>query len=166
MNAEFWINNLDLQAHPEGGFYKEIYRSNEFVENINLPDRFETKHSFFTSIYFLLNQNQISAFHKLQADEIWYYHKGSALVIHIISPEGNYHKVILGLKLKSGENPQVVIPHNHWFSAELLNKSTYSLISCSVSPGFEFSDFELGKREQLLSEYPLHKNLIKKMTTV
>jgi len=164
MNTAYWIEKLDLQIHPEGGFYKEIYRSKEFVEQKNLPDRFTINHSFFTSIYFLLSQNQISTFHKLQADEIWYYHKGSALIIHIISPDGEYYKSKLGLCIESGESPQVIIPHNHWFGAELLDKSTYSLLSCSVSPGFEFSDFELAKRGELLSEFPQHKKLILKMT--
>lgn len=165
MNAEYWIDKLDLQIHPEGGFYKEIYRSKEFVKNLSLPDRFDINHSFSTSIYFLLNQSQISALHKLRADEIWYFHKGSPLIIHVISPQGKYYKSVLGLDLDSGEKPQAVIPYNHWFCAELMDKSTYTLISCSVSPGFEFSDFELGSRKKLIHDFPQHENLILRMTT-
>ncbi len=164
MDAAYWINKLNLLAHPEGGYYKEIYRSEEFIEQTVLPNRYSSKHSLSTSIYFLLNKNQISAFHKLQSDEIWHYHTGASLKIHIISNDGNYKEVKLGLSLEDGESPQIIIPHNHWFAAELLDKSSFTLIGCTVAPGFDFTDFILGKQDILKKLFPQHSDLIVRMT--
>ena len=164
MNADFWINKLGLYSHPEGGFYREVYRSEEIIENYKLPKRYYGERNFSTSIYFLLNQEQISSFHKLKSDEIWHFYTGSSLKIHIISENGIYKEVKLGLDFNNDENLQIVIPHNNWFAAELLDKSSFSLIGCTVSPGFDFRDFILGERENLTKLFPRHKDLIKQLT--
>jgi len=164
MNADFWINKLGLKSHPEGGFYREVYRSEEIIENYKLPKRYSGERNFSTSIYFLLNQEQTSSFHKLKSDEIWHFYTGSPLKIHVISENGIYKEVKLGLDFNNDENLQIVIPHNNWFAAELLNKSSFSLIGCTVSPGFDFRDFVLGKRKDLAKLFPRHKDLLKRLT--
>lgn len=164
MNADFWINKLGLSNHPEGGYFREVYRSDELIKNEDLPNRFNSGRNFSTSIYFLLNQKQISSFHKLKSDEIWHFYTGSPITIHIISNNGNYKELKLGLNFNSGENPQIIIPHNNWFAAELLDKSYFSLIGCTVAPGFDFSDFFLGKRKDLTEMFPQHQDLIKRLT--
>lgn len=164
MDANNWIKKLNLSIHPEGGYYKEVYRCNEFIETISLPKRFSGRHAFSTAIYFLLNKTQISAFHILQSDEIWHYYTGTPLIIHIISGKGEYRISKLGLNFENGELPQIVIPHNHWFAAELLDKTFFSLIGCTVAPGFNFSDFELGEKEDLIKKFPLYKDVISRLS--
>ena len=164
MNAGFWINKLGLKSHPEGGFYREVYRSEEVMENGKLPKRYSGERNFSTSIYFLLNKEQISTFHKLKSDEIWHFYTGSPLKIHIITQDGIYKVMKLGIDLSNGENLQIVIPHNNWFAAELLDKSSFSLIGCTVSPGFDFNDFIIGKRKYLTQLFPQHKDLIERLT--
>ena len=164
MDASYWIKKLNLSIHPEGGYYKEVYRCDEFIETNSLPKRFSRRHTFSTAIYFLLNGNQISAFHKLQSDEIWHYYTGSPLMIHILSDKGEYKISKLGLNIENGELPQIVIPHNHWFAAELLDKTSFSLMGCTVAPGFDFADFKFGTKKELIKKFPLYKDVISKLS--
>lgn len=156
-NAQYWINNLNLKPHPEGGFYAETYKSVDYnATNSN---------SYACSlIYFLLENKQFSAFHKLKSDEVWIYHYGCSVTIYIIDHKGNLHTKKLGLDLFNEESLQVTVPANCWFAAEPNNKSAYSLMSCMVSPGFIWSDFELGKCHELISCFPKHKPLISKLS--
>lgn len=146
-----------MKKHPEGGYYKECFNSLENV-NINSKDK-----KLWTSIYFLLEENEVSNFHKLESDEMWYYHSGSPLTIYMIDNEGNLITKQLGLDIKNNESPQVLVKKGYIFGSSMNNKG-YSLVGCMVSPGFTFDEFKLYKRDELLNLYPQHKDIIKKLT--
>jgi predicted cupin superfamily sugar epimerase len=158
------IRSLNLTKHPEGGYYREIYRSNEFIPVEVLENRKNAKKPYrniSTSIYYLLVNSDVSLFHRIKSDEIWHFYQGSPLLLHILDEEKQeYRNITLGKDLVF----QVVVPKNVWFSAEILDKSSYSLIGCTVSPGFEFEDFEIAKSQDLISKFPQWENLIKKFT--
>ena len=162
--AKEYIKKLQLKPHPEGGYYKELYRAGELILPDHLPTRFKSSRTFSTSIYFLLEGKQISTIHRLKADELWHFYDGSTLIIYIIDESGELRKLKLGSNVEDGEMFQVQIKNNNWFGAELLDKSSYALIGCTVSPGFEFEDFELGDKIELSKKYPEHKNIILKLT--
>ncbi|MCA9405179.1 MAG: cupin domain-containing protein [Candidatus Omnitrophica bacterium] len=162
--AEFRISQLQLQPHPEGGYYREVYRAADRVSSAGLPERYKDERALGTSIYFLLKAGEVSKFHRLQSDEIWYFHAGSPVAIHLISPTGEYQKEIVGLEIAEGQSLQVIIPHGHWFAAEVGFNGSYGLVSCAVFPGFEFNDFELADRNALLKLFPHHQDLIIKFT--
>jgi len=160
-SALYWINKFKLEKHPEGGHYREVYRSNEFINKKSLPGRYSSFRSFSTSIYFLLESNKFSAFHRLRSDEIWHFYEGSTLTIFVILPNGKLQKISLGPNPEQNEFFQFVIPKGCWFAAKVHKPGSYTLAGCTVSPGFDFDDFELGKRDTLLKLYPQHADLIK-----
>ena len=162
LGKEYWIEKLGLLPHPEGGFYKEVYRSDETISG--LPSRYQSQRSFGTSIYFLLGSEDKSAFHRLQSDEIWFYHSGSSVKIHIIHPDGTREDKIVGADIESGQQLQVLIPKGTWFAAKVMLPDNYVLVSCTVCPGFEFADFELANRWELIEKYPQHRILIENFT--
>jgi predicted cupin superfamily sugar epimerase len=160
--AQYYIEKLDLIKHPEGGYYKEIYRSNEYfiIPDYSLKKK---ERNYSTSIYFLLEGKDKSHFHKLNSDEIWHFYDGSDVRIIIIDNSGNLSEILLG---KESGNFQFTIKKNCWFAAELVDEDLFALIGCTVSPGFDFEDFILGKREELINLFPQHKTIIKKFTRV
>ncbi len=162
--AEEYINRLQLSPHPEGGYYKEIYRAGEIYQAEHLPGRYTKSRVFSTSIYFMLEGSQVSNLHRLKSDEIWHFYDGSGVIIYGIAEDGRITEILLGNNIDNGELPQAVIREGTWFCAEVADKSSYSLIGCTVSPGFEFEDFELGEREKLLKQFPAHEKIIKKFT--
>ncbi|MCM8533506.1 MAG: cupin domain-containing protein [Lentisphaeraceae bacterium] len=149
---------LDLQEHPEGGYFKETYRSEENFE-VSQGTR-----SASTAIYFLLKEKQKSAFHRLTSDEFWYYHSGCPLEVYIIQENGELSTHTLGPDLLNKELPQLLLPKGTWFAARCIDQTNYTLISCSVSPGFHFDDFELAETDKLTESYPQHRDLIKELT--
>jgi len=154
-SAKYWIEKLELEKHPEGGYYKEIYRSAE-VTDINGRLR-----NLMTLIYYLLEDNDYSVFHRLKSDEIWHYHIGMGTIeVHSISPKGILNTELLGSNLDNNEKLTVVIPAGTWFAAGMKDKAGYSLVACYVSPGFDFEDFEISSRDGLLKLYPEHKEII------
>ncbi len=159
LNAAFFIDKLGLEKHPEGGYFKEVYRSNEVLEK--LPKRFTGQRNIATSIYFLLNGNDKSHFHKIKSDETWHFYQGSSICIHMIDSDGNYSKALVGNNLNVGEQFQFTVPKNVWFAAELIDKSSFGLCGCSVAPGFDFADFELAKANELHIICPNQSELIK-----
>ncbi len=161
--ADYFIKNLDMTPHPEGGFYKEIYASEENITSNDLEVDFEGSRILWTSIYFLLRDGEVSNFHRLKSDEMWYYHSGSPLTIYMISPEGELITEQLGLDIEHGEKAQVLVPKNYIFGSAM-NHEGYALVGCMVSPGFEFRDFELFKRNELIAKYPQHQQIIHKLT--
>ncbi len=161
--AKDLIEQLQLRKHPEGGYYREIFRSEEKILK-GLPDRYEGERCICTSIYFLLSENDFSAFHRLKSDEIWHFYSGSALDIYVIGSNGELSIHSIGNSTGENELFQVVIKRGQWFAAEVRDKNFFSLVGCTVAPGFDFKDFELGKRDTLLSEYPSHKDLITRLT--
>lgn len=162
-NADYFIKALDMIPHPEGGFYKEVYASEENISSKELKVDFEGPRKLWTSIYFLLRDGEVSNFHRLKSDEMWYYHSGSPLTVYMINPQGELITEQLGLNIENGEKPQVLVPKGYIFGSAMNNKG-YALVGCMVSPGFEFRDFELLKRNDLTEEYPHYQQLIHKLT--
>lgn len=149
------INSYNLQAHPEGGFYSETYRG-----KIEIQQR-----SNATSIYFLLNEGNVSHFHSIKSDELWYFHEGDALRIHMISPEGAYSHFDLGKNQSKNQVHQGLVPANYIFGSELLENNTgFGLVGCLVSPGFDFDDFRLYTEEEISSLLPNQIELVKRLT--
>ncbi len=163
-DAEYFIDQLKLEPHPEGGYFKEIYRSSESIESNCLPDRYSSDRNFGTSIYYLLKDDQKSHLHRLKSDELWYHQYGGTLEIHLISLKGEYKKLLLGSNFENGEQLQIIIPKGNWFGACLNKEKSFTLVGCAVIPGFDFSDFEMGDREALLNVFPQHEGIIKKLT--
>jgi uncharacterized protein len=162
--AAHWIDQLQLQAHPEGGFYRETYRSEEKIEQACLPSRFRGTRSFCTSIYFLLRKEDRSLFHRIQSDELWHWHAGGPLIIYVLN-HGDVSILTLGPDIEKGESLQAVVPANCWFGACMPHEAQgYTLTGCTVSPGFDFSDFELASRKELLKTYSHHRDIIEKLT--
>lgn len=158
------IKLLNLQPHPEGGYFKETYRSDGFITEDNLGSKFKGQRNYCTSIYFLLTSDSFSAFHRINQDEIWHFYKGSPIKLHIISDDGKYSNIIIGNDLEENQQPQFTVKANDWFAAEVMNKNDYTLVGCTVSPGFDFQDFELPKRGFLIQQYPHHELIIRKLT--
>ncbi len=164
-STQYWIKQLELSPHPEGGYFREIFRSSEQIPHPSLPDRYTGSRCLYTAIYFLLGSKDISAFHKLKSDEIWHFYDGSPLDIYIISPEtGNLTIHRLGKHLEKNETLQLCIPKEHWFAAELVENGDYALVGCTTAPGFEYEDFELGQERLLIKQYPEYAKLIKRLT--
>lgn len=162
--AKYWIDNLDLIKHPEGGWFNEIYRNQEKIKKEHLPKRFEGDRNLSTSIYFLLSSYEFSAFHRIKQDEIWYYHDGSSLTLHIIDLNGAYFKFILGKDILAGQKLQHVVRAGWLFAASVDAPEFFTLVGCNVAPGFDFDDFEIPGRQNLIEQYPQHKSIIKQFT--
>lgn len=161
--ADYWINHLKLDPHPEGGFYRETYRSKENIQLCGLPLRFPAPRSFSTAIYFLLRSQDKSLFHRIKSDELWHFHAGATLSIYVLQDEG-LSTFQLGDNLEQGEFLQVVIPANCWFGAKVLSPEAYTLSGCTVAPGFDFKDFEIAERKKLLLDFPNHAGIINELT--
>ena len=162
--VKYYIEKLGLKEHPEGGYFKEIYRSDEITKKENLPARFNGNRNFSTSIYFLLDEENISSFHKLNSDEIWHFYDGSAIKICTLKNNGELSVNVLGKNLDDGESLQVMIKKNSWFCVEVVNKESFGLVGCTVAPGFDFEDFTLAERDELIQKFPVHEKLIKRFT--
>ena len=163
-NVDVIIKKLDLKPHPEGGYFKETYRSSGEIATDSLGSNYSGNRNHSTCIYFLLRSGNFSAFHKINQDEIWHFYDGSPILLHIISESGNYTKHIIGKDVCNGQSPQLIVPGNHWFAAAVINKDDYSLAGCTVSPGFDFEDFTLPKRAELLAKFPQHQQIITALT--
>jgi hypothetical protein len=167
-DANYWIDRLQLQAHPEGGYFAEVYRAAEQVPAAALPDRFAGSRSLGTSIYFLLAHTGFSAFHRINGDEGWHYYAGSSPIwLYVIAPDGTLTEHLLGPYPSAGQVFQVHVPAQHWFAAHVADQpGAYGLVGCTVSPGFDFADFELADRDALTQQFPAHQALIARMTRV
>lgn len=159
MNAEDWITYLDMSAHPEGGYYKQSFVSPEKIS----PSTHPAERNLYTSIYFLLRTQDVSHFHRLKSDELWYFHAGHATTVHILDANGNYRAEKLGLDIAAGERPQVLVEKGSIFGSTVDAKNGFSLVGCMVSPGFDFADFELLLQAELLELYPEHHGIINKL---
>ena len=153
------IQSLNLQPHPEGGFYRETYRS-----AATLP----CGRACSTSILFLLTTNNPSNLHRLDAEEVWFWQGGAALTVHVIHPDGRYEAVAVGPDVAAGEVLQFVVPPGVWFgsSVEPGGVADHALVGCVVSPGFDYDGFELAERGALLEAYPEHAGIITRLTRV
>jgi len=157
-SAQYWKSTLGLLPHPEGGAFKETYRA-----AIEIPTDRGTRHAS-TAIYFLLEAGQFSAFHRIRSDEMWHFYDGVPLHIYEIQVDGNFILHKLGNAASQGCQFQVVIPAGSWFAAKVAEPGGYSFVGCTVSPGFDFQDFEMAERNRLQSQFPEHATLIASLT--
>ncbi len=162
-SASELIENLKLVRHPEGGYFRELYRSDESISQGDLPGRYTGDRSFSTAIYFMLTHEDVSKFHRIKSDELWHFYAGDPLDVYLINENGLLEIRKLGINFSANESPQIIIPKNHWFGAKTTGDS-YSLLGCTVAPGFDFEDFELAKREELIREFPDLKETIIQFT--
>jgi uncharacterized protein len=155
MRLEQIIDTLQLQPHPEGGYFSETYRSTQEIPGM---DR-----QLMTCIYFLLTSENPSNFHRIKSDELWFYHAGSPLIVHTLDEQGHTETKI-GSNLLRGEKPQFLVPRESIFGSSVSEENSYSLVSCVVAPGFDFADFELFSKKDLLRTYPTHLRIIERLT--
>jgi uncharacterized protein len=162
--AQYWIEELNLVEHPEGGLFAPSFRAPEEILRSGLPECFAGNRAIVSSIYYLLKRGQFSVFHRLKSVEIWNYFEGDALTIHILDRQGGLIEKRLGRNFDEGECFQVVIEAGNWFAAEQRGPGDFTLVGCTVAPGFEYEDMEIGGRAELLSTYPQHRQIIERLT--
>ncbi len=161
--ATFWKQTLQLTPHVEGGAFSEVYRSDLLLPKEILQTAHKGNRNAATSIYFLLERGEISAFHRIASDELWHFYDGDPLTIFELR-EGKLITHRLGLDPETGALPQVLIPAGSWFGSRVEGEGAFTLCGCTVSPGFDFADFELADRQILLGEYPEYEELIQQLT--
>lgn len=154
---------FNLEPHPEGGWYRQTYKSSEAIPAHVLPVRFNGSRAFSTAIYFLLIAGNFSAFHRIKSDECWHFYAGDPLLIYILHPDGRLEMITMGTDFEKEQCFQFVVPAGCWFASRPASGSSYSFVGCTVSPGFEYDDFELADAGQLSLLYPQHKELIRSM---
>lgn len=162
-DAAYWIERLGLQPHPEGGYFREIYRSSAAIPGGVLP-HYDGARNLGTSIYFLLPHDQVSRLHRIKQDELWHFYAGSALTVHVIDAGGRYEPVRMGSDPEAGQSLQALVPGGSLFGASVDRGPGYALVGCTCIPGFDFADFELPGRGELLRRYPQHGGLIERLT--
>ncbi|MDZ4664791.1 MAG: cupin domain-containing protein [Bacteroidota bacterium] len=156
------ITKFELLPHPEGGYYKETYRSVEVIENTS--KEFPHQRSYSTAIYFLIEQNNFSALHRIKSDELWHFYEGDALEVIEIDLEGNLTFTQVGREITKGQHFQYMVKAGHWFGSRVLRGGNFSFVGCTVSPGFDFNDFEMAKQEELCKLFPQYQKIIKELT--
>lgn len=164
MKAEDYISLLGLSEHIEGGAFSEDFRSKTLISKTALPDGFSGDRALSTHIYFLLKHGQFSAFHRIAAEEHWHFYDGQTLCVYVLNNSGELDCIRLGGDLKNGEVLHAVIPAGAWFGSRCEVENGFSLVGCTVAPGFDFADFELADRARLIEEFPVHKELIQELT--
>jgi predicted cupin superfamily sugar epimerase len=157
-----WIRYLGLILHPEGGYFKEIYRNTNLISDTELNCKYSGKRNLATSIYYLLESGQVSKLHRLNSDEIWYFHYGAPLKVHVFDAE--YTNYILGTDYQSNQLLQLTIPAGAVFGAEVIGNQTFCIFGCMVSPGFHFDDFELVSFQEMKTHFPNYESIIQKLT--
>ena len=163
-DADYWIRTLQLNRHIEGGSFREVYRSKLEIPRENLPPDFKGACAASTSIYFLLEKGQYSAFHRICSDEVWHFYAGHSLRIYEIESSGNLLIHRLGNDPEQGETFQCIIKAGNWFAAKVADGGDFTLAGCTVSPGFDFRDFELADGTMLAAEYPQHRGCIAELS--
>ena len=163
MTVQQLIQQYNLQPHPEGGWYKETYKSDEYISGSTLPERFGGSRVFSTAIYFLLEQGNFSAFHRIKSDECWHFYAGDPLVVYVMQLNGRLDIIHLGNDIEKGQVFQFVVPANCWFASRPAPGSTFCFVGCTVAPGFDFNDFELAKASSLTALFPHHKAIIEEL---
>jgi len=162
LTADYWIEKLALIKHPEGGYYREVYLSDDKITP--QAERFSGKeYAACTAIYFLLDGESFSAFHAIKSDEIWHFYAGTAVVVYEII-DGVWQQTVLGDSSQACF--QYVVKANNWFAAELLDKSSFCLIGCTVAPGFQFDDFCLADADTLKNLCSSHHQDIDRLCIV
>lgn len=166
MNVDLLVKKLNLEPHPEGGYFKEVYRSSEIIPQKALPEGFSGDRNIATAIYFLIEKNNFSALHKIKSDETWHFYYGDALEVIEIDENGVLTATAVGNNLVEGEIFQYTVKANTWFGSRVKSGGNFSLVGCTVAPGFDFNDFELGTKEVLVKLFPKHIEIINEMTRI
>lgn len=159
-----WIARLDLRPHPEGGYYRETYRAPESIPRAGLPARYDGDRAFVTAVYYLLRSGDVSTLHRLRSDELWFFHAGSPLRVVSLAGDGTLEERLVGHDTGDGARLHAMVPAGRWFGAMLDAEDSFALVSCVVAPGFEFADFELASRAELIASYPGHADVITRLT--
>lgn len=161
MDADYWIDRLSLLPHPEGGYFRETYRSPLSLDGDGLPG-LQGSRSASTAIYFLVTDYAPSRLHRLATDEVWHHYAGDPLELTQIHPDGRLETILLGNSPHASGLPQLVVPAGVWFGGRVLG--AFALCGCTMAPGFDFADFELGDRDGLLTTFPQHEAVILSLT--
>lgn len=161
LSTDLLIKKYSLQPHPEGGWYKETYRSDEIITAAALPERFRGNRSYSTAIYFLLEQGNFSAFHRIKSDECWHFYAGDPLEVYTLDKTGSLEVITLGNNMEEGQLFQYVVPAGCWFASRPAPGTIFSFVGCTVAPGFDFADFEMADNNVLCSLYPAHTAIIR-----
>lgn len=164
MTLDYLVKKLELLPHPEGGYYKETYRSDVSLRKEVLPEGFEGNRNIATAIYFLIEKNNFSALHKIKSDETWHFYAGDALEVIELDEDGNLKTTLIGNKMEQGEVFQYTVPANTWFGSRVKRGGNYSLVGCTVAPGFDFADFEMAEKADLISKFPQQHSVILELT--
>jgi predicted cupin superfamily sugar epimerase len=162
-SAAILVRELQLEPHPEGGYFRETYRSSGTFNQSGLPPAFRGDRAFATAIYFLLEGRQFSAFHRILSDECWHFYQGTSLHIYVLPPSGTLSVIRLGNDPGKGELFQAVVPAGCWFASRPADPEGYALVGCTVSPGFDFADFEMADGASLTALFPAHEWLIREL---
>lgn len=162
--ADYYIQKLNLTEHVEGGAFKEIYRSSGIIPHAILGSVFGGDRNTSTAIYFLLKHGQISAMHKIASDELWHFYDGASLCIYEITAQGELQKHRLGKNLEEGESFTCLIKAGSWFGSRCEIVGGFSLVGCTVAPGFDFKDFVLAERTELCNRYTQYADIINELT--
>jgi predicted cupin superfamily sugar epimerase len=166
MTVDTLVTKLNLLPHPEGGFYKETYRSPVKIASQCLPTGFEGERNIAPGIYFLIEKGNFSALHKIKSDETWHFYYGDALEVIEINEQGKLTLTQIGPDILKGEVFQYTVKANTWFGSRVSDNGQFSLVGCTVYPGFDFNDFELAERQDLIQLFPLHQKIIMELTRV
>lgn len=166
MNVDEVKRMLGLVPHPrEGGWYVRTYDSGERVDaNAFADERYSSARLTGTAIYYMLEPGTFSEMHRLPSDEVFHHYMGGVVEQLQLSPDGTGHRVMIGKDLAMGERPQVIVARGVWQGARLVDETGWALLGCTVSPGFEFEDYEAGSREELCSRWPEWGELIASLT--
>jgi hypothetical protein len=163
MTAEEIIKLFALKPLPdEGGFYTETYRAAEKTKD--LPAGYEGARNFSTAILYLITPQSFSRLHRVKSDEIFHFYLGDAVEMLTITDNGKTETIIIGTDLLKGQTPQVVVPKNIWQGTKLVDGGKFALLGCTVSPGFEFADYQQADRILLIKQFPHLKQIIEKYT--
>lgn len=163
--AQQLIRLLDLKAHPEGGYFRETYRSREGIPHSSLPARFRGDRHYSTAIYYLLPAGSVSRLHRIASDELWHFYLGGPFTVVELRPDGSSDHVVLGPDLVGGQRLLHVVEAGTWFGAYPNVGTDYALVGCTVAPGFDFADFDIARRQELLAQYPREKAVIERLTS-
>jgi uncharacterized protein len=163
-DGKYWVKQLQLEPHPEGGYFRQTYRSEVTIEQKALPAGFSGARAVSTAIYFLLEGKNFSAFHRLRSDEMWHFYAGSPLLVHVIDLGGKHSTIFLGSAPEVEQTFQAIVRAGCWFASHVWGWKSYALVGCTVAPGFDFEDFEMGKREELVRAFPQHQEIIQRLT--
>lgn len=165
VTAEEIIKLLNLKPHPsEGGYFTETYRSEETLGPEALPARYGGARAFGTAIYYLLTPTTFSAMHRLRTDEMFHFYLGDPVEMLQLWPDGSGKTVVLGSDIRNGMLPQAVVPLGVWQGSRLRPGGKFALMGTTVSPGFDFADYEAGYRKELAGGYPVFRETITALT--